>query len=132
MGISDHGSTYMRVERDHGELRPWHFIYEVDEELRPWRYINVYMKLKPPLPQNAGRYFQGNPNSVPIFFAAPSLFLSLSLSLSVPLSLSLSLSLPFSLSLSTRHRVTLSFDPLPTLSYYLLILKGTNSLNSKP
>ena len=28
MGISDHGTTYMRVGGDNGYLRPWHDIYE--------------------------------------------------------------------------------------------------------
>ena len=28
MGNSDHGTAYMRVGGDDGELRPWHFIYE--------------------------------------------------------------------------------------------------------
>ena len=28
MGNSDHGTSYMRVGGDDGELRPWHFIYE--------------------------------------------------------------------------------------------------------
>ena len=28
MGNSDHGTTYMRVGGDEGELRPWHYIYE--------------------------------------------------------------------------------------------------------
>ena len=27
MGNSDHGSTYMRVGGDDGELRPWHYAY---------------------------------------------------------------------------------------------------------
>ena len=27
MGNSDHGATYMRVGRDDGEFRPWHYIY---------------------------------------------------------------------------------------------------------
>ena len=27
MGNSDHGTTYMRVGGDEGELRPWHYIY---------------------------------------------------------------------------------------------------------
>jgi len=27
-GNSDHGTTYMRVGGDDGELRPWHYIYE--------------------------------------------------------------------------------------------------------
>ena len=28
MGNSNHGTTYMRVEGDDGELRPWHYMYE--------------------------------------------------------------------------------------------------------
>ena len=28
MGNSDHGTSYMRVGGDDGELRPWHFLYE--------------------------------------------------------------------------------------------------------
>ena len=27
MGNSDHGTTYMRVGGDDGELPPWHYIY---------------------------------------------------------------------------------------------------------
>jgi hypothetical protein len=27
MGNSDHGTTYMRVGGDNGELQPWHYIY---------------------------------------------------------------------------------------------------------
>jgi len=34
MGNSDHGTTYMRVGRDDGELRPWHYIYVYSIESR--------------------------------------------------------------------------------------------------
>ena len=27
MGISDHGTTYIKVGGDDGELRPWHYIH---------------------------------------------------------------------------------------------------------
>ena len=34
MGNPDHGTTYMRVRGDDGELRPWHFIYVYSIENR--------------------------------------------------------------------------------------------------
>ena len=34
MGNSDHGTTYMRVGGDDGELRPWHYIYVYSIESR--------------------------------------------------------------------------------------------------
>jgi len=34
MGNSDHGTTYMRVGGDNGELRPWHYIYVYSIESR--------------------------------------------------------------------------------------------------
>ena len=35
MGNSDHGTTYMRVGGDDGELRPWHYIYVYSIESKP-------------------------------------------------------------------------------------------------
>ena len=32
MGNSDHGTTYMRVGEDDGELRPWHYIYVYNQK----------------------------------------------------------------------------------------------------
>jgi len=34
MGNSDHGTTYMRVGGDDGELRPWHDVYVYSIESR--------------------------------------------------------------------------------------------------
>ena len=34
MGNFDHGTTYMRVGGDDGELRPWHYIYVYGIESR--------------------------------------------------------------------------------------------------
>ena len=41
MGLSDHGTTYVRVGGDDGQLRPWHFLMVGgdDEELRPWHFL---------------------------------------------------------------------------------------------
>jgi len=35
MGNSDHGTTYMRIIGDDGELRPWHYIYVCPKFTRP-------------------------------------------------------------------------------------------------
>jgi len=39
MGNSDHGTTYMRVGGDDGELRPWHYIYVYSIESRLIRRV---------------------------------------------------------------------------------------------
>jgi len=49
MGNSDHGTTYIRVGGDNGELRPWHYIYVYSIKSRPMMRFgyDAYMTRRP-------------------------------------------------------------------------------------